>query len=666
MKHGTGTRGVRRADDADGISLFPFLAVLICAAGLLIVLLVVMGRHARAQGTRMAELKRVEAQKDLKRQREDVRWRIEQLQKSLAATRQQLVDSQLALGHLEDHSRGLRQQLASLERDWNQLQQPATSQQQAAVETQLRELSARIDLMKSRLDEARRGALARQRTYAVVPYEGPYGTRRRPIYLECRGDALLLQPEGIVFKASDFEMPLGPDNPLAAALRAAREYLLSSGQVDPAKSGEPYPLLLVRPLGIHAYYAAREAMTSWESNFGYEMVDADWNLEFGEADPRLAEVVRQAVEAARARQARLAAAAPRYYRQVREAAGGASPRYTVSGSGVVVPYGETGDADSWPTPRQRGAVAGGPRSAQSGGDGSGNEPGDGGVQPSGSPLGSGQLSGDAGGTAPGGATLPGANGAGGTSVLANGQTTTAGSASPSLGGGSPGGLFGGSSGGSLGGSPGGAAGGNSAGSLQGSSGDPNPLRAEAAASTGADKNTGLSPMMAARDGNATAAAPGAGGSPRRLGEWYPGMHEADPSSTGEPPPPGMPPHKPPKRKQKSMAEKRGRDWAVPDARPEATPLTQPIHVECHADRFVLVAQRGLAGGRTIAMGPQTRDSVDELVSAVWKYTEGWGMAGNGMYWRPVLHVYVCPGAEDRYDDLVDLLQDSGLLIERKN
>ena len=81
--------------------------------------------------------------------------------------------------------------------------------------------------------------------------------------------------------------------------------------------------------------------------------------------------------------------------------------------------------------------------------------------------------------------------------------------------------------------------------------------------------------------------------------------------------------------------------------------------------MVLVPQRGLSGGRTVALGPQTRDSVDELIAGVWNYVEGWGMAGRGMYWRPVLHVYVAPGAENRYQDVAELLRGSGLPVERK-
>jgi hypothetical protein len=43
----------------------------------------------------------------------------------------------------------------------------------------------------------------------------------------------------------------------------------------------------------------------------------------------------------------------------------------------------------------------------------------------------------------------------------------------------------------------------------------------------------------------------------------------------------------------------------------------------------------------------------------------WGIAGRGMYWRPILSIEVTPDAEFRYAELKSLLDDSGLIVERK-
>ena len=72
---------------------------------------------------------------------------------------------------------------------------------------------------------------------------------------------------------------------LAAAVRAAREQMLMEHSLDPRNEGEPYPLLLVRPDGIMAYECALAAMKSWGPDFGYELINVDWHLNYPPADP---------------------------------------------------------------------------------------------------------------------------------------------------------------------------------------------------------------------------------------------------------------------------------------------------------------------------------------------------------------------------------------------
>ena len=56
MRHTTRRRKAGRADGGAGVSLFPFLAVLVCTVGALVLLLIVLGRHARLQAAQAAEL----------------------------------------------------------------------------------------------------------------------------------------------------------------------------------------------------------------------------------------------------------------------------------------------------------------------------------------------------------------------------------------------------------------------------------------------------------------------------------------------------------------------------------------------------------------------------------------------------------------------------------
>ncbi|MEX2561568.1 MAG: hypothetical protein WD403_16710, partial [Pirellulales bacterium] len=182
-----------------------------------------------------------------------------------------------------------------------------------ALAGQLAEVRARADEARRQLAEAVEAAGNQSNSFAIIPYDGKRGTRRRPLYIECRADSVVLQPEGIVLTEDDFRGPLGPANPLAAGLRAAGDYLAGSRETS-TPAGDPYPLLLVRPDGILAYAAARAAMRSWGDDFGYELIDADWPLEFPAADAAMASRIQEAVEVARRRQRMLARSAPREWR----------------------------------------------------------------------------------------------------------------------------------------------------------------------------------------------------------------------------------------------------------------------------------------------------------------------------------------------------------------
>ena len=146
-------------------------------------------------------------------------------------------------------------------------------------ESELADLSIKIRQLQREVELAKVEAEGREAAYSIVPYEGPHGTKRRPIYIECRADGLVLQPEGVYFGVDDFEGPLDAGNPLDVGLRAVREYLAVQQGVLEGEKSEPYPLLLVRPSGIAYFYAGRTAMKSWGNGV---RVRTDWRrLEVG-------------------------------------------------------------------------------------------------------------------------------------------------------------------------------------------------------------------------------------------------------------------------------------------------------------------------------------------------------------------------------------------------
>ena len=296
------------------VSLFPFLAVLICMMGALIVVLVLVVQQARVSAAVATDdgptAEQLAEADELELARQDHQWRREILdQQRLEMTKQQ-ANHRLELSHLEDHIRRLEEKWKLLQADAAILTTSAEadnrSVQSAAAE--LVQLRQAIGLAQQQLHEAREAAETRPRSYAIIPYRGMHGTLRRPIFIECTARGIVLQPEGLVITESDLNGPAGPGNPLDAALRATREYLVANGIVD--LEGEPYPLLIVRPDGTEAYGAARNAMKTWDDEFGYELVEADVQLEYPTADPVLRELIIKTIADARQRQEILAAAMP--------------------------------------------------------------------------------------------------------------------------------------------------------------------------------------------------------------------------------------------------------------------------------------------------------------------------------------------------------------------
>lgn len=607
---------------AGGVSLFPFLAVLICTMGSLIVLLIVFAQQAKLQADQAAA-EAADATTDdvqqIRSEREVAQWEATALKESRVKTEAQLAEARLRLGGIEDHLRTLRDELARLDAALRELERTANdgSQDRGQLEAELARLRAEIALAEKQLAKELDAAQKNQNSYAIIPYDGPNQTHRRPVYIECRAEAVILQPEGIIFHEDDFADPIGPGNPLAAALRAIREFQADRQTPAADKADEPYPLLLVRPDGITAYYAARSAMDTWSSDFGYELIGQNWDLKFPAPDPELNQVVARAVATARKRQELLAEIAPR------EAGSLARSTYRAGARGIVRADSPGDDVDDLPLPAR-------PGRAPFGGVGPGGEGPDSPGGNTGSPGGSAGTSGD-------GAASGAAGGSGDAVAYAR----------------RPEGRAFGSQFGDGGAATGGAAGGNGG----QSGGDAAPSAAGQTATRRPENYVAGRP--AEQDSSVAQ-----GGRPLRPGEWEP----SPPKSSAEPPREASPDsqanqvvrrHRP----EQNLAKVRGKDWGLPDTTRDAIPITRPVRVDCYADHLV-IAPEGKSGGRVVRFGPQTRDSVDAMVSAVWDHMDTWGIAGRGMYWRPVLSLRVAPGAEARYDDLKALLEGSGMRVEK--
>jgi hypothetical protein len=631
----------QRPASGPAISLFPFLAVLLCMMGSLLVLLVIFSRRAgdsRATARNAAAQARAD---ELEAVRDELGWRLEQLTGIRGRTAADLARARMQLAGIEEDSRKLADELDGLEREAAALAERRNATEPVAADASLPELERQLAADREALAAERKEAAA-PAAFAVVPYEGTNETRRRPLYIECCIDGVFLQPEGIRLGPTDFEGPPGPGNPLASALRAAREHIARQPGEAGDPESQPYPLLLVRPSGVMAYYAAREAIQSWGSEFGYQFVDEEWPLTFPPAEPALAAVEERAIEESRRRLAWLARSRPprptrppQLYRAAptrggvvadggpsvlgdqsrfdwtEEAAatgrGQASAAGDASGSGDVIFGGADGsgavgsEADAgarYAGPSRFYAAAPAGRTAGGDGSGPGAGGGPGGSAATGDTVGDPSASGDrAASGSKFGTTPEGGSGASGSDVAAAG------------------------------------AGGTQASTQAGTAGG---ATAQAAGvSSGQAGGGGSGPSM---PGLASAAAGGMSG---QAGD-----------ATGD--------------ASASLAGARGSNWASLATADRPIPLTRPIRIECAAQEFRILDD---AGGRVetrVAIGTETLTAVDPLVQAVHARVAGWGIAGHRMYWKPELILSETSDGAGRRADLERLLADSGLDPRRRD
>lgn len=651
------------------IQMFPFLDALICTMGALLVLL-----HAFASHDQTEVKKAVEASKQAQRieEQDEIelhQWRAGHLTEARKKTQAQLADERLRLAHIEDHQRRLEEQFRKLQVAAQELERAgsektAEKQQNAAA---LEETKGKLTAARAAVDAARQKGQQQGVSYSVIPFEGRNSTQRRPIYIECRENLIVLQPEGVELTPRDFIGFFGPGNPLASALRAQSEYF--ARQAPPGKApDEPYPLLLVRPDGVSAYYAARAALDSWGNEFGYELVGADWDLKFPERDRLLGDLTERVVGEARQRQREYVLSSPQVARRRpkpvyhAKAHGGFEKDQGTGGGPDGSGLGAWGDQQrGWGDSGGQGLEdTGGSRQEGGGhgksdydggvdglaeygsfGDGSGGTP-----ESEPSQIGPRQRSSFSSAAADrNGGTEQGArssrdpatgvprqspdyvqqgpykpnrtatSGNGGPGTRANPDSRTSGSGGEAKGLVKPNGPVDPES---LAGAPDGLAG-----SGNGSRGKESAVKGPLSSSNGDVPTHGSAPQSM--------------------------LHSATPSSL-----------------PRSMSAARGNDWGLSGSSVGAVAASRPILVQCYPNRLVLVPESRDQLAKEIQLGEYTQDSMDDFVSSVWDYMEVWGKAGRGLYWRPTLVIDVAPGGEQRFAEIQSLLAGSGLDVSRRN
>lgn len=336
-------RLMSRPSSAPSIQLFPFLAVLVCAMGALILLLIVttslMRNALQARGAAAAaakasatvipaapppapsgptpeDLAALEAQRLERRTARETRKAAISTAKRRQAEREQKWQREIAEAEITRDQRrqsldrstteinDLRQRLQVTELNLSKLRDKKSKLKElqehdtkwlTQAEAEHEKLTDAIAAAQKKLADTRRAQANAPSKYAFIPYDGASGTTRRPIYIECTSGGIRFQPENELLDESDLKGFTETFNPLLIASEKLMQYWREQLPDEPGKAVRPYVLLVVRPKGTISYYVARKMLSQLGDDFGYELIEEDFPLQLPPADPEAKLVIRRAI-----------------------------------------------------------------------------------------------------------------------------------------------------------------------------------------------------------------------------------------------------------------------------------------------------------------------------------------------------------------------------------
>jgi hypothetical protein len=321
----------RRAVGQKSVQLFPFLAVLVCVMGALILLLLVTTRQLRARALHRAtalvagsadsvsepaptsdetpwrpvppppagEPPSPAEESDEQRtasgeQRTALLAELEQKQAALHQLASAVSHQRLLAAAADKRLRELEREVAHLERQRGLLSGQTAATRLAApdMDAERVQLEQRIQQLRRRLKQLEDQQRDASGQFAIIPFEGKSGTTRKPIYIECTDTGFRFLPENVVIRPGDIEGFSERYNPLLAGAVALSTYW---GQHATGTDDEPYVLLIVRPNGTLAYYIAQRLLARLKQPHGYELVPADLELHLPPVDAGAQAAVAAAV-----------------------------------------------------------------------------------------------------------------------------------------------------------------------------------------------------------------------------------------------------------------------------------------------------------------------------------------------------------------------------------
>ena len=622
----------KRNQNQPSVSLFPFLAVLICTLGVLIVMLVLAVKSAdvaKEEDQANQDLAAAEKIEEAKQLLALEQYRSEAIHEIRADVIERLANSRQNRGYLQQDVADADKELDTVSKQLQSLKTALAnadktkpvSTDQSAVQAK----EAAIDKLKQQIDAAKQALADQQKKsqeqgpsrFSLVPFRGSGGTFRRPIYLECLENEIRLQPLDITLTKQDFALPIRAGNPLDIALLTIQEHWQ---QLDVAgEQGSPYPLLVVRPGGAETFVLARRAMKSWADEFGYELVAADKDLDFGTSDEVLASKVDKVIQQSIKQQINLA---QRMYERERYLSQFSSDR---SAPGFSVAKRGGGSVT---TSAYHPSTGGGRRVRPAGFDSNRGTAGPRGGSSQAQQTNylsnrsqnwqrdrsTGEFAGSRSGSNPNAPSKLDSSHSGGRgssqkfSASNNYSNNGTGSSNGQPNNGQP----------------------NNG---QPNNGQPN---------NGQPSNNAGSSNQFGSQGNLS------GGEFAQPGSQADGSQPSG-SSAGS------------NSASPNLASRRGSGWALPSRNQGGTGYLRPITVVCAADHLRIKTATGVT--RTIDFESGSVAAVDGMVEEIWKRIDSWGIAGQGSFWKPQLRIQVQPGGESRFATLQHMLQNSGLVIE---
>ena len=322
----------RPTNTAAGVSLFPFLAVLVCTMGSLILLLLVTTKRIRAAAIEKARQAVVPEEtpvseappiiiaaepepeddptpewqtqvEQLTAERDLLRGHLSQSKSKLDSTQAAMLRTKVKVASAADRIKGIREQ------------QEQTAADRERLQTEIDSLQSNLTDAELRLSKAAERQKTAKSKFAFLPFDGRTGTTKRPVLIECTQDYIRFLPEDVRLSPADLNGFTSGFNPLLIASRELIHYWKAYERVhepttSPAKDidafetdlaalndkeREPYVLLLVRPNGAVAFHIAKGFLSQLKVPHGYELITDDMEIDSSNPDPDAKQICQTAV-----------------------------------------------------------------------------------------------------------------------------------------------------------------------------------------------------------------------------------------------------------------------------------------------------------------------------------------------------------------------------------